>query len=70
VTLDKDFGELAVLRGQRHCGILRLVDLTAREQVDVCLHVLKRFGHELVEGSLVTATRERVRVRPPEIATQ
>ncbi|WP_375493718.1 DUF5615 family PIN-like protein [uncultured Nostoc sp.] len=23
VTLDKDFGELAILRGNPHCGILR-----------------------------------------------
>ncbi len=26
VTLDKDFGELAVVRGLPHCGIVRLVD--------------------------------------------
>lgn len=32
VTLDKDFGELAVLRGMPHAGIIRLVDLGARQQ--------------------------------------
>jgi predicted nuclease of predicted toxin-antitoxin system len=68
ITLDKDFGELAVLKGQPHCGILRLVDLGAHEQVEVCLHVIEHLGSELVAGSLVTATRERVRVRPPEIS--
>ena len=52
VTLDKDFGELAVFRGKRHCGILRLVGLGAHEQVDVCLHVLKAYREDLEAGSL------------------
>src|SRR5262252_5266692 len=29
VTLDKDFGELAVVRRRVHCGIVRLVNLSA-----------------------------------------
>jgi predicted nuclease of predicted toxin-antitoxin system len=66
VTLDKDFGELAVFRSQLHCGILRLVGLGAHEQVKVCLHVLKQYRKELASGSLITATRERVRVRAPD----
>lgn len=32
VTLDKDFGELAVVRGRPHRGIIRLVGFAAREQ--------------------------------------
>ena len=32
VTLDKDFGELAVRQGRAHCGIVRLVNLASREQ--------------------------------------
>ena len=35
VTLDKDFGELAVLYGERHCGILRLVDSAGDKAADV-----------------------------------
>jgi predicted nuclease of predicted toxin-antitoxin system len=66
VTLDKDFGELAVLRGHLHRGILRLVGLGAHEQVSICLHVLDVYQEELASGSLITATRDRVRVRPPE----
>jgi predicted nuclease of predicted toxin-antitoxin system len=31
VTLDKDFGELAVLRRTSHCGILRLVNFRVEE---------------------------------------
>jgi predicted nuclease of predicted toxin-antitoxin system len=66
ITLDKDFGELAVLRRQRHCGILRLVGLGAHQQIDVCLHVLEHYSEEITSGSLITATRDRVRVRPPD----
>ncbi len=32
VTLDKDFGELTVVRGVPHCGIIRLVDVAASRQ--------------------------------------
>ena len=32
VTLDKDFGEMAVLYGFPHSGIIRLVNLPARKQ--------------------------------------
>ena len=32
VTLDKDFGELAVVRGNAHHGIVRLVGFRADEQ--------------------------------------
>ena len=42
VTLDKDFGELAVLRGQLHSGILRLVSISTRQQAGVCRQVMVR----------------------------
>ena len=31
VTLDKDFGELAIVKGKPHSEILRLVNLSARQ---------------------------------------
>lgn len=66
VTLDKDFGEISVVRGHRHCGILRLVGLGAKEQVEVCVRILARYGSELSNGALITATRDRIRIRPPD----
>ena len=35
-TLDKDFGELAVLDGRPHCGIVRLVGIKAEAQAAIC----------------------------------
>ncbi|PKB63533.1 MAG: toxin-antitoxin system, toxin component, PIN family protein [SAR202 cluster bacterium Io17-Chloro-G2] len=66
VTLDKDFGELAVLNQQPHSGILRLVNLSARQQAPVCLRVLAQYGEELQAGALVTAETGRVRIRPSD----
>lgn len=66
VTIDKDFGELAVLRRQRHHGIVRLVGLSSTQQVIACAAVLARYGEELQRGAIVTAERSRVRVRPSE----
>ncbi|MEH2195631.1 MAG: DUF5615 family PIN-like protein [Nostoc sp.] len=64
ITLDKDFGELAIVRGNPHCGILRLVNLITTEQSVVCLRVLQLYGDELVSGAIVTAELGRVRIRP------
>ncbi len=68
VTLDKDFGELAIVRGTAHCGILRLVNLSTRQQATVCLRVLELYGNELASGAIVTAELGRVRIRPPDDA--
>jgi predicted nuclease of predicted toxin-antitoxin system len=65
VTLDKDFGELAVVSRVPHSGILRLVNLAARQQAAICLHVLALHGDELASGAIVTAERGRLRIRPP-----
>jgi predicted nuclease of predicted toxin-antitoxin system len=63
VTLDKDFGELAILFRQPHSGIIRLVNLSSQEQGEVCLKVLARYETNLSRGALITAERDRVRVR-------
>lgn len=63
VTLDKDFGALAVLAGQPHAGIVRLVDIAARQQAHVCRRALAQFGVELAAGAIVTAEPDRLRLR-------
>lgn len=64
VTLDKDFGELAVVRGQAHAGIIRLVVLSVSQQAPTCMMVLNRYGGELQSGGIVTVEPGRIRVRP------
>lgn len=65
VTLDKDFGELAVALGRPHRGIVRLVNLPARRQGPICAYVLQHHAKDLSSGAIVTATVERIRVRLP-----
>lgn len=65
VTLDKDFGELAILHGAAHCGIVRLVGISARQQAAVCHQVLSVHGSELLAGAILTAEAGRLRIRLP-----
>jgi predicted nuclease of predicted toxin-antitoxin system len=65
VTLDKDFGELAVIQGRPHRGIIRLVGISATRQAATCQEVLTRHGEELLAGALITAEPTRLRIRSP-----
>ena len=65
VTLDKDFSELAIVRGTPHSGILRLVNLPARQQGSVATQVITRYGDELREGAILTVDNGKIRIRPP-----
>jgi predicted nuclease of predicted toxin-antitoxin system len=69
VTLDKDFGELAIAQHVPHSGIIRLVNLSARKHAAVCLEVLRLHGEELQSGALVTAEADRLRIRFPDLPT-
>ncbi len=64
VTLDKDFGELAVAFGRPHSGIIRLVNFPLSQHAAVCLGAIAQHGTELAEGAIVTAEPGRLRLRP------
>jgi predicted nuclease of predicted toxin-antitoxin system len=64
VTLDKDFGELAIVHKRPHSGIIRLVNLNSRQQGSICLRVLESHGDNLKEGAIITAEADRLRIRP------
>ena len=64
VTLDRDFGEFAVVRGASHSGIIRLVGFRAASQAMACLAALERYGSEL-SRAIVTVEPGRIRIRLP-----
>ena len=66
VTLDKDFGELAIVYRQPHSGIVRLVNFSARQQGAMCLHILATHGAALQQGAIITADQQRLRIRLPD----
>ncbi len=63
VTLDKDFGELAVMKNILHRGIIRIVNFRAQDQGPVCIQLLQKYTEELRQRALITADRTRTRVR-------
>jgi len=63
VTLDKDFGELAIVHGTPHSGIIRIVNFPAQMQGAACQHALNRFGKSLQGGAIVTVEQGRIRIR-------
>lgn len=64
VTLDKDFGELAILDGLDHCGIIRIVDMPSRMQGAGCLNAISLAESDLASAAIVTVEPRRIRVRP------
>jgi predicted nuclease of predicted toxin-antitoxin system len=67
VTLDKDFGELAIVHGKPHCGIIRLVNISAKNHAKTCQQVLALHGDELQSGAIITAHPGRLRIHPPPV---
>lgn len=65
VTLDKDFGELAVAFGKEHAGIIRLVGFPVRLQASACFAAIASHGDDMAAGAIVTAEPGRMRFRPP-----
>lgn len=63
VTLDKDFGELAILKGMPHAGIIRLTGFRSSQMAAVLDHLLRAYQVELEEAAILTVTPERVRIR-------
>ncbi len=66
ITLDKDFGELAIVMGRPHSGILRVVNMRAAAQASLINAVVSRYHRELQAGAIITVEPGRVRVRATE----
>lgn len=65
-TLDKDFGELAILKGAPHAGIVRLVRIRARDQGPTAVQILTVYGADLAAKAILTVEPDRVRIRLPD----
>lgn len=65
ITLDKDFGELAVVFGQAHSGIIRIVNFPVSKHALITAMAIDLHGEELLAGAIVTAEPGRLRIRPP-----
>lgn len=64
VTLDKDFGELAIVKGLPHSGIIRLTGFRSEQMANAVHLVVNSYLSELSAGAIITADPERIRIRP------
>jgi len=62
VTIDTDFGELAVVKGQLHCGIIRIDGPRAHEYAPAVQDALSEYAAELDAGGIVVCEVGRMRL--------
>ena len=65
ITVDKDFGELAIRHGHPHSGIVRLPDVPVSTRKALLEAVLRNYADALRKGALITVGRHRIRIRYP-----
>ena len=63
VTLDKDFGELAIVFGKAHHGIIRVANIRIARQGSLIQQVLTDHKEQLISGAIVTIEPSRIRIR-------
>ncbi|HVR43218.1 MAG TPA: DUF5615 family PIN-like protein [Thermoanaerobaculia bacterium] len=63
VTLDKDFGEIAIVRSLAHRGIIRLVGGSVTTFAPRLVSALSAYQSALEGGAIVTVEMTRTRIR-------
>ena len=63
VTLDKDFGELAIVKGQPYSGIIRLMRFRVAEMAVAIDQILSSHSEKLTDGAIIVATPSKTRIR-------
>lgn len=63
VTLDPHFGDVAVVRGMEHTGIIRLVDQQHHTHSQLIFTLLEKYESELRSGATITLEGRTVRIR-------
>ncbi len=67
ITLDKDFGHLAIALDRPHPAIIRLVGIGARQQAGLVASLVQTHPAELAQAALLTAEPGRLRIRARRI---
>ncbi|MEM9754197.1 MAG: DUF5615 family PIN-like protein [Planctomycetota bacterium] len=62
VTMDRDFGTLVFRDRHRHAGLIRLPNVAIRDRRRLTQMLLNTHGHAIAAGSIITVTKDRVRV--------
>lgn len=63
VTCDKDFGELIVVQGYQHYGVVRLPDVPIERRKILLTQILQRFQVASMQNTIITVSGNRIRIR-------
>jgi predicted nuclease of predicted toxin-antitoxin system len=63
ITGDKDFGEWIFLRGKSQPPLIRISAMCPGKQKEVINIILEEHSDDLMQGALITANTERIRIR-------
>ena len=63
VTMDKDFGTLAVALNQPHNGIVRLPDVPILDRQRLMKQVILNHSQDLENRAIITVSKKHIRVR-------
>jgi len=63
ITIDTDFGQLVLLEGQSHSGLIRLPDVSSNERVAIIKDLIERFQKELESHAIITCEVARSEFR-------
>ena len=64
ITIDTDFGRIVFAEGARHCGVVRLPDVPARQRIALLAQVLQGHRNDLEAQAIVTVRGGRMRISP------
>lgn len=63
ITLDKDFGELAIAKGMPHSGIVRIAGFRAIQMAEAIHFLVTTYEADLLVGAILTVDPRKVRIR-------
>lgn len=61
ITEDNDFSELAILKGRRHCGIIRVSRLRPERYIQAILDLLNAESEDSIQSSIFVLEPSSVR---------
>jgi len=63
ITTDKDFEAIIWKERRSHKGVIRLENLPRKERLELMTDIFDKYSHELQEGRIIVATRNKIRIR-------
>ncbi len=63
ITVDKDFGELLIVKQGQACSVIRLPDVCFEKRAELVDVVIEKYKKQLLSCSIVTVSKKKIRVR-------